>query len=161
MRILERKGFTLVEALIAIGVMVVACTAILSAFHSSSHLRVFSENFTKGINASQKELERIRYHYEEQVRSATHLSFSQLLSNYQSGVNFSVLDESGNPNPDFKGEVISVDPYAGQANKQAKLVTLTARMAFRVGVRIVGGDSGLNPQANTPCQISMTIVDTD
>ena len=165
MRKLERKGFSFVEALVAIGAMVIVAAAILSAFLSSSHLRVFSENFTIGINACQKELERICYHYEEKDRSATHLSFSQLLSNYQSGVNFSVLDKSGNPDPNFKGVVVSVDPYAGQANKEGRLVKLTARMAFRVGsgvgARIVGGDSSLNPQADTPCQTSMTIANED
>lgn len=161
--ILKKKSFTFLEALMAIGTMVVALAAILSAFLSSSNLRSFSENFTIGINACQRELERIRFHYEKDIYPASKLTFPDLLTDYNEGTGegingrpFAVLNEDGTVRGDFRGVVVSEDPQGGE-----RLVVLTARVAFREKNRIIGGDKWLIPLPQTPCQLSTAIYNLD
>lgn len=161
----KKGGFTLIEALMAIGAMTVATAAILSVFLTSSDLRIFSENFTIGINACQEALEEISYRYEKDSDPATHLRFKDIIDGFSSEVSFNpVLNPNGSVNAGFAGVIISSDPKAGEP-EAGRVVEVTARVAFRQGRRIVGGtvdaSGNITPSNDSPCQLTITIVNRD
>lgn len=125
MRIKFRMGFTLIELMIAVGVLVIAFLGLLGVFTACLELNETSKNLTIALHGAQRKMEEIRDH-----------NFGQIYSNYTgSGANFEL---AGLPDADSEGSIV-VD----NSDPELLQVTVTVCWKQKRG-RIFGEDRNLN-----------------
>lgn len=131
-RSLRRKGFTLIELMIAAGVLVIVLGGLLLTYISCFALNETSRNLTFAINSAQDKLEEIRDY-----------TFSRIYDDY----NGHTFEVPGIASGDSKG-LVEVD------NSNPDLLKITITVCWRQGGgRIIGGDSSLNPLPSSPCKL--------
>jgi prepilin-type N-terminal cleavage/methylation domain-containing protein len=122
------SGFTLIEIMLAILILVVVLCGLLSTYIGCLELASISKNSIFAVNAAQKKIEEIRNY-----------SFSDIYNDYNN-TTFTV-DEM--PSGNSKG-VIYVD------NSNPDLLKLTVSVCWRQrGTLVVGEDRNLNGVLNT------------
>lgn len=132
-----RKGFALIEVVIAMGIMTVALLGVFAAYVSCFELAETARNTTYAVNSAQKKIEEIRDH-----------NFLGIFNDYNNTV-FTVDGiAAGNSNG-----LVEVD----NTDSNLLVVTVTACWRQRSG-RIIGGDAALNPLASSPVRLVTSIA---
>jgi prepilin-type N-terminal cleavage/methylation domain-containing protein len=116
----SNNGFTLIEIMLAVGILAFALSAILAAFISCSVLVTTSKNVNIATNAALGLMEEIRTS-----------SFARIYGDYN-GLNFILNDI-----PSSRGVV-----YVDDTNPE--LLEVTISVCWRQGNRIIGEDANLN-----------------
>lgn len=127
------KAFTLIEIVIAMGIMAVALLGLVAAYISCFDLVETAKNTTYALSAAQKKIEEVRDH-----------TFTDIYNYYSANPNFTVDGISaGNSNG-----LVEVD------NTNPNLLILTVTVCWRQkSNRIIGGDAVLNPLASSPVRL--------
>lgn len=134
----KKKAFTLIEVVIAIGIMAVAFLGLVAAYISSFELAETAKNTTYALNAAQKKIEEIRDY-----------NFFDIPADYDN-TNFTVDGISaGNSNG-----LVEIDDSA----PELLVVTVTACWKQKGG-RIIGGDAALTPLSTSPVRLVTYIAD--
>jgi len=128
MRLRVKKGFSLVEVLVATGIMAFALVGILGSYVTCLVLINTSKNINAATNAAQGIIEEIRS-----------TPFTQIISSYN-GMVFTVNDI-----PSSIG-VVYINSSTIPAN--ADLFLATVSICWRQGNRVIGEDSNLNGVLN-------------
>ena len=117
---LSRRGFTLVEVLLAAAILASAISAILMTYYSCFVLISTSKNINITTNAAMGLVEEIR-----------NSAFNRIVDDYD-GLNFIV-----NNIPQSRGVV-----YVDDSNPE--LLQVTISVCWRQGNRVIGADTNLN-----------------
>lgn len=120
-----RKGFTIIEMLIALAVLIVAISSILVTYMACFMLIDTIKNINIATNAAQGMV--------EEIRSST---FTDAVTNYN-GLNFTVNDI-----PSSMGVV-----YIDDTNPE--LLEVTVSVCWRQRNRVIGEDANLNGSLDT------------
>ncbi|MDP1853591.1 MAG: type II secretion system protein [Candidatus Omnitrophota bacterium] len=134
----KKKAFTLIEVVIAMGIMAVAFLGLVAAYISGFDLAETAKNTTYALNAAQKKIEEIRdYNFFD-------------ISNDYDNTNFTIDGISaGNSNG-----LVEID------NTNPDLLVVTVAACWRQkGGRIIGGDAALNPLSTSPARLVTYIAD--
>ncbi len=115
-----KKGFTLIELMIAAAILVIALVGLLAAYTGCFGLNETARNLTIAMSGAQKEMEKIR-----------NLAFSQISA--EDGNSFEI---AGIADADSEG-VIEVD----SSNPDLLVVTVTVCWRQKGG-RVIGEDNG-------------------
>jgi len=139
-------GFTLMELMIAVVILMVALTGLIATYVSCFDLNETARNLNYAMMAAQAKMEEIR------AEASTNYD-TNLIAKYAVPANctfkISTFFPSGSPiaDGDNNGSVIVSESTSGKAE-------VTIRVCWRQrGGRIIGGDSNLTPNANTPAQL--------
>jgi len=124
----RERAFTLVEVLVATGIMAFALVGILSTFITCLALMATSKNVNAATNAAQGIIEEIRS-----------TPFTQIISKYN-GMVFTVNDI-----PSSAG-VVYINNSTAPANANFMLATVS--VCWRQGNRVIGEDTNLNGVLN-------------
>lgn len=124
----KKRGFSLVEVIVAIGIMAFALVGILGTYITCLTLISTSKNVNAATNAAQGIIEEIRS-----------TPFTQIMSNYN-GMIFTVNDI-----PSSVG-VVYINNSTAPAN--ANLILATVSVCWRQGNRVIGEDANLNGVLN-------------
>lgn len=126
------KGFTLIEVLVAVGILVIILAGLLLSYTSCFILNETTRNLTFAMNAAQNVLEEIREH-----------TFSRIYRDY----NRRTFEVPQIPPGNSRG-LVEVD------NSNPDLLRITITVCWRQsGGRIIGGDRNLNPLSSSPVRL--------
>ena len=148
------SGFTLMELMIAVVILMVALTGLIATYVSCFDLNETARNLNYAMMAAQAKMEEIR------AEASTNYD-TNLIAKYAIPANctfkISTFFPSGSPiaDGDNNGTVIVTElPSAGSGKAQVII-----RVCWRQrGGRIIGGDGSLNPTADTPAQLTTYIT---
>jgi prepilin-type N-terminal cleavage/methylation domain-containing protein len=116
----KKRGFSLIEVLLAVAIMVIALCGILALYTSSIVLTTTSKNVAIATSAAQGLMEQARTD-----------SFNRIITDYN-GLKFTVNDI-----PNSMG-VVYVD------NTNPELLKVTISVCWKQGTRVIGEDQNLN-----------------
>ncbi len=146
-----KKGFTLVEIIIATMIMVVAITGTLQIFYNLMNLSENNDNFVPAMNEIQGKMDEIRnVPFDDIAAKYNNTNFSvDILTNR--GVTHSGLISVAALEPDFLLEVRAVVCWRQRNRIIGEDTNLN-------GVLDVGEDENNNGQIDSPCALSTAIL---
>ena len=127
----SRKGFTLVELLVAVAIVAFAVCGILSLYVACFGLTKTSRNMSIATNAAQALM--------EQIRSS---DFNSIVDTYD-GMTFTV-----NSIPNSKGVVYVNDTIDAVLGTNPDLLKVTISVCWKQGSVVIGEDKNLNGVLN-------------
>lgn len=123
-----KAGFTLIEVVLAVGILVFVLCGILATYISCFELIATSKNMTLATNTAQRKIEEVRdYNFYNIYNDYNHQTFS--------------VDEM--PAGDSRGVI-----YVDDSNPELLRITVSVCWRQRAG-RIIGEDSNLNGSLNS------------
>ncbi|MFH1202626.1 MAG: prepilin-type N-terminal cleavage/methylation domain-containing protein [Candidatus Omnitrophota bacterium] len=148
----QNQGFTLLELMIGVVILMVALVGLLTTYVSCFDLNETMRNYTFAMNAAQRKMEEVRNH-----------TFSDIYSYYDdcgtcvgTGHTFQISDFYPSDPPiavgDSQGAVDVVVTEGTEADPDVLKVSIYMCWRQRSG-RIIGGDDSLSPQYNSPVQL--------
>ncbi|MFQ5680688.1 MAG: prepilin-type N-terminal cleavage/methylation domain-containing protein [Candidatus Omnitrophota bacterium] len=140
----RKNGFTLLEIVVAAGIMVSVLVGVLAAYITSMGLIEMARNTTYALMAAQRRIEDIRDH-----------NFSSVSTDYAAGKvpGDTFILTSGNDGIDGQGKIeIDDNPIGGMPAGQLLQITVTIAWKQKSG-RIIGGDAALNPLPTSPVRL--------
>ena len=141
----KSSGFTLMELMIAVVILMVALTGLIATYVSCFDLNETARNLNYAMIAAQEKIEEIRNANFNDIMGYNNATF-QISDFYPVGT-------SPIASGDSKGLVTVV-----QVNPNLLKVTIKVCWKQRGG-RVIGGDSNLNPNDNSPAQLVTLIAE--